>query len=153
MTLGETMSLRERKLWCELLIDVVIAVYYFSHALPLLAEPDPQFGAITALIGKCIGLAIVLAIIVFSLAHVDAPEQPSDERDQLFDARGNAIAYFTLLGCVSLMMVQVSVAELAPDRAPFQMTPMVVVHLLLLSVILSSTVKAVVQLISYRRGY
>lgn len=153
MTLAETMSLRERKLWCELLVDVVIAVYYFSNALPWLAEPDPQFGAITLLIGKSIGLAIVLAIIVFSLAHVGAPEQPSDERDRLFDARGNAIAYFTLLGCVSLMMVQISVSELAPGRALFEITPMVVVHLLLLCIILSSSVKAIVQLISYRRGY
>jgi len=153
MTLGETMSLRERKLCCELLVDVVVAVYYFANALPLLAAPEPQLTTMAGLVVKCVLLSIVLSIIVFSIAHVGAPEQPADERDRLFDARGNGIAYVTLLVCLCVVMFQVSASQLFPARAPFPTTPMIVVHLLLLCILLSSAVKALVQLISYRRGY
>lgn len=154
----QDMSVREKNLWGELLVDVVVALYYFPSAIKLLMRPEGEAitGELAGLVAGSIALGIVLGIVVFGLINLRASKEPVDERDHLFMAHGSRAAYGVLVACLCLLMWQVAASELSHASAgyfPFKLTPVAISHLLLLSVILSSTVKAVVQLVYYRRGY
>ena len=55
----------------ELLVDVVVAAYYFPKAIYLMAQGDALLRGreMAALVGTTIILAIVVSIIVFGVIH------------------------------------------------------------------------------------
>jgi uncharacterized protein (DUF983 family) len=102
-------------------------------------------------------LAIFIGIVVSVFLHTQKKPEQVDERDYQFDYRGSKLAYSVLAICVSLVIGFILVYELQSDLgAPWaivDLTPMVIAHLILVSLFLSSVIKTVVQLFYYRRGY
>ena len=63
MGLLQEMAIRERRLWATLLVDAIVALYYFPKALVLLFHNET--GLVTALVGlviKSTMLGIVLGL-------------------------------------------------------------------------------------------
>jgi len=158
MELFNNFSTREKNLWSELLVDIVIGLYYFPKMFVMMASnTELSGGAMAELITGTVILAIFMGIIISVFLHTQKKPEQVDERDHLFDARGSRIAYTVLGLCVALVIGHIIVNEMLPevarDRALLNLSPVAIAHLLLLSLYLSSVIKTVMQLFFYRRGY
>ena len=159
MELLNNFSTREKNLWSELLVDIVAALYYYPKMLRLMqAGEDGLTGAaMTSLITGTVMVAIFTGIIVSVFLHTHKTPEQVDERDLQFKARGNTIAYFVLLACIVLVMGLVVIQEMMPTFARtmplFELTPIILANLLLVSLFISSVAKSGILLYSYRRGY
>lgn len=158
MKLLENMSIREKDLWAELMIDLLVALYYFPRAMALMAQGDVVMrgSELAGLVGSTIVLAIVVSIIVFGIIHRSGETEHKDERDYRFEARGNLIGYWTLTALLVLLLGCIVLTEYSfPVRqVPFllEMGPLGVGHLILLALVLTSIVKAGTQLYYYRQS-
>lgn len=160
MTFLSNFSNRELNIWSHLLLDVVVAVYYFSAVWTLsgggLDVNLANIADLARVVGKIITFSIVYAIIV-SIIINKRGEEPKDERDYRFEAKATGIAYVTLAVCVVLIMSQIFLNELGMafwnlDRGnPILLTPAVTAHLLLISLIVAGAAKTLSQLVLYRR--
>lgn len=155
----DNFSTREKNLWSELLVDLVAGAYYYPKMIAMiLGGADRLTGAAMAsLVTGTVMVAIFAGIVVSVFLHTQKKPEIEDERDRLFRARGNTVGYAVLALCVVLIMGQVIIFEMMPNfartEAPFDMSGLVIAHLLLVSLFLSSVSKSVVQLYYYRRGY
>jgi Na+/alanine symporter len=158
MKLLSEMATRERNLWAELLVDLVVALYYLPKMFTLISSDQAYLTnpAMAGLIVKTIILAIIAGILAGILLRPGKNPQKEDERDYQFSARGCLIANRVLIICVIVIMGHLAFAGLFPRLAAargLDIPPMMVAHLLLISLILSSSIKSVAQLVYYRRGY
>ncbi len=157
MDLLSDMSVTEKKLWAELFVDIVVALYYFPKMFVLIRTGDTVLSAeMAALVVRTIIVAIVVGIAVSVLLRVWQESQRPDERDIQFSARGTLIANGALVAFVVLIMGQLVVEGLFPGLAGklgVTAKPLIIAHLLLLSLLFSSVIKAVAQLFLYRRGF
>lgn len=123
----------------------------------LLADDDAMNGiAMFDLVTNTVILAILVGIMVSFLLRIDKKTEQMDERDHTSNARGDRIAYLLLVIFVCLLIGQIVVNERMPDALQnrlFELSPIVIGHLLLIALVLSSTLKVIVQLFYYRRGY
>jgi hypothetical protein len=150
------MSPTEKNLWTELLVDIVAGFYYFPKILLLIGSGAASGPAMAALVVKTIIVAIVAGIAIAILLHIVGQEpEKSDERDAQFSARGTLIANRALTIFICLIMGQLVIEGLLPGLAgkwDIMTNPLIISHLLLLSLLLSSFIKTVTQLFLYRRG-
>jgi len=168
------MSKQEQLSWVELIVNSIIAWWYFNHVLRLPANAD-LFGAHLLRFG--IGL-VILAIIVSIACHIalkiiqkvagggeDAAGR--DERDDLISLRAVRNAHFVLGAGLMLTVVQIALTELTQRRGgpvPEPATilallgtgPLAVQHvvqMLLLAVALGTFALNASRVFYYRRGY
>ena len=159
MELLNNFSTREKNLWSELLVDIAVGLYYFPKMFFMLRAGDEVLtgGAMASLVISTIMVAIFAGIIVSVFLHAEEKPETVDERDHLFLARGSRVAYIILMVCVLAIMGNIVILEMLPEfvqeRNWFDPTPVAIAHLLLVSLVLSSVGKTVMQLVSYRRGY
>ena len=158
-TFFSNMATRELDLWGELLLNIIIALYYFPGAFRLIKEDKWRLedsGAVIGLIAGTIVLAIIAGALITILISIWRKPAKKDERDYRFSARGSMIAYVSLSIFVMLIIGQVLFEGLLPQVALkwwIITSPLIIAHLLMLSIMFSSTIKSVVQLFFYRRGY
>lgn len=159
-TFFSNMATRELNLWGELLLNIIIALYYFPGAFRLIKEDkwtlEEDSGAVIGLIVGTIILAIIAGALISILISIWRKPAKKDERDYRFSARGSMIAYVSLSIFVALIIGQVMFEGLLPQIALkwwIITSPLIIAHLLMLSIMFSSTIKSVVQLFFYRRGY
>jgi Na+-driven multidrug efflux pump len=158
MNVLSDMSTTEKNLWAELLVNLVVALYYFPKVFVLIRAGDEALvsPAMAGLVVKTVIVAIVVGIVVGVFLRVWREPGKEDERDYQFAARGVLIANRALVIFVLLIMGQLVFEALFPGIAKLRgikTNPMIIAHLLMLSLMLSSTIKAVAQLFLYRRGY
>lgn len=161
----ESMSLREKELWCETIVSAMVAFYFFSRTFSYLILgdiallTDEMGGLIARTIAYAIGLSIIGYILV-QLAHdteetgKEARMEPKDERDRLFDNRAHRIGYLVLMVALSALLFHIAVEEISGRQTlPFTLTPLAIAHLLLGLMTIASLAKACAALFFYRRGY
>ena len=156
MGLLQEMAIRERRLWATLLVDAIVALYYFPKALVLLFHNET--GLVTALLGlviKSTMLGIVLGLLLSLAFRFVGAELAADEREKRFAARANVAGYWALQVFAILLIWQLGVSALFPNfyRIPDLTNPFLVPHLLLLALIVSRLIKSGLELFYYRRGY
>ena len=149
---------RELNLWVELLVDIIVALYYFPRAFNLIKNDEWTLtgGAMIGLLVSTIILAIVVSVILSILVSIWKKPAEKDERDYVFSARGSTVAYTALFVLVILIIGQVLFEGTYPEMAGklrLITSPLIIGHLLMLALMFSSTLKSAVQLFFYRRGY
>ena len=156
MNLLSDMSTTEKNLWAELGVDVVVALYYFPKMFSLIRAGET---ALVSVMAGVVVTSIILAIIVGTalaiLLRVWREPKLEDERDLRFSARGTLIAYRALTVFVALIMGQLVFEGLFPGlrgQLAILTKPLLIAHLLLLSLLLSSAAKSATQLFLYRRA-
>jgi hypothetical protein len=165
MTLLDSLSQRERSIWIELFIDVVVMVWYLPKAWYLLLQGDEALmgRAMGGLITETIGFAIVLAIAVNIVVEVvlsgqkgEKKVEPRDERDAQFELRSYRFGYHALIMFVVTIIGYVVILEYYPgliEKTGVTLSPVIIAHYLLLCVFLASLIKSGTLLFYYRRGY
>ncbi|HEY0962497.1 MAG TPA: hypothetical protein VGE69_09075 [Pseudomonadales bacterium] len=154
---ADTYSIREKNLWFEFLSDIAIALYYWPKAIPLMLAGDDALrsGAMANLIASTVVWAIVVTTALSIFLHTQRKPEPMDERDYLIAARGSHVAVRMLVACVLVVIGLIVFRELtdAAQLDVFPLSPLVIAHLLLVSLMLWSMTSTIIRLFCYRRGY
>jgi hypothetical protein len=147
-------SVREKNLWFELIVDVVVALYYYPKVFKLMLAGSLTGTAMTNLIVSTVVLAIIASAVLAALLHQQQKPEPLDERDFYIDARATLwFARVLVFGVVSVMgWIVLQEFNPWPDRALFVMSPLVIAHFLLFSLMLASMTKSILKLLMYRLG-
>lgn len=157
MKLLTNMSTTEKNVWAELIVDFVVALYYFPKMFSLIRAGNLALIPIMAvLIVKAVILAIVVGILVAILLQDWREPKRIDERDLQFSARGTLIANRALVIFIFLIIGQLVFEGLFPglrgQLCSLMAKPLIIAHLLLLSLLFSSVIKSIAQLFLYRRA-
>ncbi len=149
-------SNREQNIIGAMVLDGAVTIYYFSHAMALSGGSSLTSPELGWIVGKTIGLAILMAIILQIIINGNKDPEAADERDGKIEGKANAIAYTVLLlGVVTVMggVLMGSWLEAAISQGHFINAPFFVFHALILAITASDFSKRIAQLLFYRRGY
>jgi hypothetical protein len=157
MNLLSNISTTEKHLWAQLVVDLVVALYYFPKMFSLIRAGHTALVPVMAgVVVTSIILAIIVGIAVAILLRIWQEPERIDERDLQFSARGTLIANRVLVISILLIIGQLVFEGLFPGlrgRLFSLMTkPLTIAHFLLLSLLFSSVIKSIAQLFLYRRA-
>ena len=138
------MAYREKTAWLTLICMIVAYVIYFS--LVLSGHVGPRLLDIVWTFGIVASIQAVVVIIghVVLAARSDADERARpDERDRAIARRGGSAGYYVLLVGTIMVGVVMPFSDPAPK----------IVNTALLAIVLAETVRHVLIVTSYRRGW
>ena len=150
-------SVREKKLWLELVVDIAIGLYFYPKAFALMLAGDAALTgkAMANLIMGTVMWAITVSIVFAVVFKSNEKTEPKDERDYLIEIMSGRwfgrILVVCLMTIVGFIVVQAMAADVGPPL--LTLTPLGIALLLLFSLMLASLVDSVVKLRSYRRGF
>ena len=136
------MTYREITAWFTLGCMVVAYSLYFAL---IAARPQGNMFDIIVLFGSITAVQAVIVIIgtIVLAARTTPLARVSDERDRAIARRSGSIAYYVLLTGMILVGVVM----------PFTETPWKIVNTALLALVIAETVRYVIIVTSYRRGW
>ncbi|MCB1669957.1 MAG: hypothetical protein R3F41_06040 [Gammaproteobacteria bacterium] len=158
MRIIENVSLREKELWAELLIDLLVAAYYYPRAISLMTEGTAAMAGreMAGLVASTIVFAIVAGIVLFGTIHYHGETEKADERDFRFEISSNRVAYWSLNFFLVLILSLLTINEFASRPMPgafiLEAGPLGVGQLILLAIFLASITRVTTQLFHYRRS-
>jgi hypothetical protein len=144
------MSFREKSIWISLISTLLIFGDYFLNVIALANLSE-------AVAKTAIVLIIIVEIIfqtVLALNNHKAANLGADERDKLFEYKGNNFGYTVLVIGVLLTLGRMVSLEISPEfieQFKVLNIPFLTAHILLFSFILSEVVRFSAQLYYYRR--
>ncbi|GAC16513.1 hypothetical protein [Aliiglaciecola lipolytica] len=154
------MSFKEKSHWISLVSTICIFGYYFYNIVMLAGVPVEEAKDIAKdLLIQAIVLSVLVEIILHTMlaaTNHKAAEMGADERDKLFEYRGNQVGYTILVVGVVITLGRIITIEYNPDFADHYSSlqiPLLTAHLLMFSFILSEVARFAVTLFNYRRGY
>lgn len=157
------MSLREKELWSDALVNGFVSFYFFSRTFGLLLLGDEALMSdqMTRIIINTVALAIILGVVVVGVIRAShspdsAAPEPLDERDRLFAHRADKVGYLVLVVGICILLGQIVLEQVFSEiaaRGPFTLTPLIIGYFLLAALTLASLARAATAIISYRRGY
>lgn len=157
MEIFSSMSVRERNLWGDMLLHIIVAVYFFPKMFALISAGHAGLlaGAVK-LVVTCIIISVVLAVVanvVLAILKVDVKPQPRDEREKGFLTRSYLIAYSIVSIGVFAVMAGIMMSEGNSDTALGVVGTMQVLQWLWALLVVASISRSGTQLFYYRRGY
>ena len=152
------MSFKEKSIWISLIPTMLIFGDYFLNVIALanLSEAVAKTTALELSI-RAFVLIIIVEIIfqtVLALNNHKAANLGADERDKLFEYKGNNFGYTVLVIGVLLTLGRMVSLEISPEfieQFKVLNIPFLTAHILLFSFILSEVVRFSAQLYYYRR--
>ncbi len=154
------MSFREKSIWISLISTLVVFGDYFFNIISLVGMPEELAKTIARELSiRALFLIISIEIIFQGLLAVSnhkAAKFGADERDKLFDYRGNNIGYAVLVIGVFLTLGSIVVLEINPsliEQFKVMKMPLFTAHVLLFSFIFSEVIRFSSQLYYYRSSH
>lgn len=147
-------SNRELNIWGELVLNILVSLYYFPAVFLLEPGSNEYVEEFAWIVLKIVIFAVTYSIIVFSTISILTKEEKKDERDREFDIRGAWAGYNVLDISVAVVLVLIIVGEMAGDTSSIsviQMSPIFIAQLLMLVLVVSSMVKSLAKLYYYRK--
>jgi hypothetical protein len=152
------MSFREKSIWISLIATLLIFGDYFLNLISLGGLPaDAAKTAALGLSLRALFLIIIVEIIfqgMLAVTNRKAAELGADERDKLFEYKGNNFGYTVLVIGVFITLGRIVFLEINPEfieQSNGLTIPLLTAHILLFSFILSEVVRFSAQLYYYRR--
>jgi hypothetical protein len=152
------MSFREKSIWISLIATLLIFGDYFLNVISLGGLPaDAAKTAALGLSLRALFLIIIVEIIfqgMLAVSNRKAAELGADERDKLFEYKGNNFGYTVLVIGVFITLGRIVFLEINPEfieQTNGLTIPLLTAHILLFSFILSEVVRFSAQLYYYRR--
>lgn len=153
------MSFREKSIWISLISAVLIFGDYFLNVISLVGLPaEVAKSAALGLSLKALFLIIIVEIIfqgMLAMSNRKAAELGADERDKLFEYKGNNFGYTVLVIGVFISLGRIVFLEMNPEfieQSKVLEVPLLTAHILLFSFIFSEVVRFSAQLYYYRSG-
>ena len=148
-------SAAHKRVWADLIIDLVVAIFYFPQALVhAMATTPPSAAALAGSVLSSVILAVVLAIPLHAYIALQHQDEVLDEREQMFITRANRIGFNGLLIFNGMLIGLIAGSAFAPNLlGGIVLTPLLIAHFILIAIVLSRLFRAVSILLSYRRAY
>ena len=154
------MSFREKSIWISLVSTLLIFGDYFLNVLSLSELPaEAAKAAALGLSLRAIFLIIIVEVVfqsMLALSNRKAAGLGADERDKLFEYKGNNFGYTVLVIGVFITLGRIVLLEINPEligQSDGLTIPLLTAHILLFSFILSEIVRFSAQLYYYRSSY
>jgi hypothetical protein len=138
------MAYREKTAWLTLACMIVAYTIYF--ALVLSGQVGPRLLDILwpfGIIASIQAIVVIIGHIVLALRSTAEERRHADERDRSIARRGGNAGYFVLLTGLIVVGVVMPFSDPAPK----------IVNTALLAIVLAETVRHVLIVLSYRRGW
>ena len=85
-------SNRELNIWAELVLDLIVSIYFFPKLFLLIISGDIHSNESIILITTTIFISIAYSIVVFTIINIFKESEKKDERDYIFELKSYKIS-------------------------------------------------------------
>ena len=144
-------SNRELNIWAELILDIIVSIYFFPKIFPLIIDGQLYSDALVGIIATSIIISIFYSVFVFGAINTLTKKEEKDERDYIYELKSyrisNIISQVSIYLLISLIVFNpINQVRLTDFTAPM------IAMLLLIIALLSSTGKSLSQIFNYRKN-
>jgi len=145
-------SNRELNIWAELILNVVVSIYFFPKIFQLIINGQLYSEALVGIIATSIIISIIYSIFVFGAINTLTKKEEKDERDYIYELKSYRISNIIYQVSIFILISQIVVFNpINPKPLPDFTAPMIAMLLLIIT-LLSSTGKSLSQLFNYRKS-
>ena len=144
-------SNRELNIWAELVLDILVSLYFISRVYPLLINDQFNSEALLPIIFTNIIISIIYSIIVFGTINTLTKREEKDERDYIYELKSYKISN-NIFQISNYLVIGVIIFNALYQGNFGELTPPKIAMILLIIAVLSSTGKSLTQLFNYRKS-
>jgi len=142
-------SNRELNIWAELILDLIVSIYFFPKLFFLIKSGNMYSYDSIILITTTIFISIAYSIFVFVIINLFIESEKKDERDYIFELKSYKIS--NTIFQISILFLICSII-FNPLSSHYEFTPTFVAALLVIITLFCSIGKSVSLLYFYRRS-
>ena len=144
-------SNRELNIWAELVLDIIVSLYFISRVYPLLINDQFNSEALLPIIFTNIIISIIYSIIVFGAIEIFTKKEEKDERDYFYELKSYRISYYLSQGGILGIIFLIAYNTVYQENIGLLTLPKIAMIFFIIAV-LSSTGKSLTQLFNYRKS-
>ena len=144
-------SNRELNIWAELILDIIVSIYFFPKIFPLIIDGQLYSDALVGIIATSIIISIIYSIFVFGAINTLTKREEKDERDYIYELKSYRISNIISQVSIYLLISLIVFNPINQVRLNEFTAPMIAMILLIIT-LLSSTGKSLTQLFNYRKN-
>ena len=145
----KSFSNRELNIWAELVLDLIVSIYFFPKLFLLIMSSEIHSNESIILIGTTIFISIAYSIVVFTIINIFKESEKKDERDYIFELKSykisNTIFQISILFLICWLFF-------TPLSNHYEFTPIMIAAFLIIIILFCSASKSVSLLYFYRRS-
>ena len=145
-------SNRELNIWAELILNIIVSLFFVSKIFPLIINGQFYSEALVQIILTTIIIAIIYSIIVFGTINTLTKREEKDERDYIYELKSYRISNIIYQVSIFILISQIVVFNPINQVRLNEFTAPMIAMLLLIITLLSSTGKSLTQLFNYRKN-
>ena len=142
-------SNRELNIWAELVLDIIVSIYFFPKLFLLIISGEIHNYESIILISTTIFISIAYSIVVFTIINIFKESEKKDERDYIFELKSykisNTIFQISILSLICWIFF-------TPLSNHYEFTPIMIAAFLIIITLFCSASKSVSLLYFYRRS-
>ena len=142
-------SNRELNIWAELVLDLIVSIYFFPKFFLLIKSKNMISYDSIILITTTIFISIAYSIVVFIIINLFIESEKKDERDYIFELKSYKIS--NIIFQISILIIICSII-FNPLHIRYEFNPSLVAALLIILTLFCSAGKSVSLLYFYRRN-
>ena len=145
-------SNRESCIWAELILNLVVSIYFFPKIFPLIINSQLYSEALVGIITTSIIISIIYSIFVFGAINALTKKEEKDERDYIYELKSYRISNIIYQVSIFILISQIVVFNPINSKPLAGFTAPIIAMLLLIITLLCSTGKSLTQLFYYRKN-
>ena len=142
-------SNRELNIWAELVLDLIVFIYFFPKFFLLIKSGNMYSYCLIILITNTIFISIAYSIVVFVIINLFIESEKKDERDYIFELKNYKIS--NTIFQISILFLICSII-FNPLHNHYEFNPTLMAALLIIITLFCSVGKSVSLLYFYRRS-
>ena len=142
-------SNREFNIWAELVLDLIVSIYFFPKLFFLIISGDIHTDESIILITTTIFISIAYSIVVFTIINIFKESEQKDERDYIFELKSYKISNTIFQISILLLICWLFFTPLSNH---YEFTPIMIATFLIIITLFSSAGKSVSLLYFYSRS-
>ena len=144
-------SNRELNIWAELVLDIIVSLYFISRVYPLLINDQFNSEALLPIIFTNIIISIIYSIIVFGAIEIFTKKEEKDERDYFYELKSYRISYYLSQGGILGIIFLIAYNAVYQENIGLLTLPKIAM-IFFITAVLSSAGKSLTQLFNYRKS-
>ena len=144
-------SNRELNIWAELILDILVSIYFFPKIFPLIIDGQLYSDALVGIIATSIIISIFYSVFVFGAINTLTKKEEKDERDYIYELKSYRISNIISQVSIYLLIYLIVFNPINQVRLTDFTAPMIAMLLLIIA-LLSSTGKSLSQIFNYRKS-
>lgn len=155
MQILSSLSNREKNIWTTLILDFIVALYFFPKVFRMDWSSGLNGGEITKVIITVIIISIIGSILISVFLGAGKDEE-MDERDSQFEAKANSVGYHAMFVAIIFLIGHIILNEITEEIFKFSyeaMPPLKIAVYMMVVLVAASFLKELVRIFYYRRGY